>query len=344
MVKKQKLSLLCISLISLASAFATDANARLNTWANYYSPTSKNPGFNTYIGFRVYSSMFSSDALENKLKGKSIEKRFYREWCADPDDDTAPLFLCNNIYTEMPTDGSYEVAVSSLDMSNEQFTTKELDFQLPGFSATIGTSIGNGLRMELEVGTFSSSSSSGGLFSTVFNANKNGELNGLIGTGSNELTQAQLNAAGNVNIDIGFNAELEKKSVGLNLIYDIDIGELKPFVGVGFAYTAYTTVLNLNGSDEDVNTSLFGGVFVDGTSFVTAENKFDKLTYSLIGGFSYPLSDMITAEIGYKQTFGGTLDWALVAGDADGAGSKQSIMSVKDSQFKELFFGLKMNF
>ncbi|MDR2933747.1 MAG: hypothetical protein LBU68_00480, partial [Rickettsiales bacterium] len=67
-----------MSLISVL--FATDASARLNTWANYYSPArAKTPNFGIYLGVRAYASMLTGNT-ENKLLGKSIKKSFYRKY------------------------------------------------------------------------------------------------------------------------------------------------------------------------------------------------------------------------------------------------------------------------
>ena len=105
----------------------------------------------------------------------------------------------------------------------------------------------------------------------------------------------------------------------------------------------YTTTLNLNGSDPTVNEALFGKAFFDGKAFNTQPNKFNRFTYSFMAGLSYPISDVTTIELGYKQTFGGNLDWNLVQ-KSEKSSSVLSVMTVKDAIFQEVFLGMKYNF
>ena len=227
-----------------------------------------------------------------------------------------------------------------------------MNYQLPGFSITFGKSfLMDGLHAELEAGVSSSVSNNGGLFARTEIVNidslKGGVNLGLGGgaTGNPEPSLSGLDKY-KVLFDSTFNAELSKSFLGFNLIYDIDISEIKPFVGIGFAYTMYTTMLSVNSSDTTLNKSLFGETFAgsDGKTVNTQEHKFSRIVYSFLAGVSYPVSNSVTAEFGYKHTIGGNIDWNLVQKGEKTASQLLPVMTIKDVVFKELFFGLKYSF
>ncbi len=329
----------------------TSVVARLRTWSDYADSvdvmSQSKP--NTYIGIRGFTSVLSVKSIQNNLKGKVISKTFYRAYCPGP--GATDKWLCGPILTDDPksTNGSASATVS-IDLSSANFSTQNMDYQLPGFSMVVGkSSLTDGSHAELEFGVTSSGASSGGLFSKTEIVNIN-SLEGGVNLGGGPVKPEDHGAPKipgldkyKIPIDSGFNAELSKTYAGFNLIYDIDISEVKPFIGVGFAYTMYTTTLNLNGSDPTVNEALFGKAFFDGKAFNTQPNKFNRFTYSFMAGLSYPISDVTTIELGYKQTFGGNLDWNLVQ-KSEQSSSVLSVMTVKDAIFQEVFLGMKYNF
>ncbi len=340
----KKQSILLFSLVYLL--YTTFASASMRTWSDHYSRSDDDniSSNNVYVGVRGYMSSMSTNSIQNNLKGKSFKKDFYRTYCvgANPSDK----WLCGDILTTVPTSApnGYEAVSPIIDLSNEKFSTQDMNYQLPGFSVVLGkTVLVDGFHAELEVGTSSSSSSNGGLFTGKRIVN----IDALKGGSSLPAAPPALTGLDKypIQLDSVFNAELSKSFLGFNLIYDIDISEIKPFVGVGVAYTIYTTMLNLNSSDQALNKGLFGDSFTDGKTINTQEHKFSRVTYSFLAGFAYPLSDMVTAEFGYKHTIGGNLDWNLVQGGKEGAtGAQLPIMTVKNAVFQEFFLGLKYSF
>lgn len=361
MIGKFKYSFCCLFTLMSFGVGISDAFSYTNDWESNKAPSDKNPFFAPYVGLRLYGGTLSSSNLKSALGGRSVTKIFYRQVDDSNQNggiDVDDQYTAGSMVTGTDpcagtggTDGS-GTAVTGCYRDTAEVTfdfggnieAKSMDFSAPSLGISLGAKLDMGVRVELELVDTSSSSSSGSMFSDFMV-----DLSGLGMRNLNDWEQLGLNQY-LVPIGLAFNAELSRSSLGVNLLYDIEMGDLRPFVGVGLGMARLSTTLNMVGIDSSINKALFGSFYDDTAGvFSSAQNDYDKMIVSLIAGLTYDLSEMWTVEAGYKFTYLGNLNWDLVSSvqDANGnvtSSSKMTVINMNNSMINEFFVGIRLNF